>query len=91
MNSNAKEQSDVEARPRGLQRKVISAARSLDAFVCGPLLVGFIPDPSPLTPHPSSTVHFAFSVAGGPFFTPQKNQKNRPQMEKCRDWKGSPD
>jgi hypothetical protein len=33
-------------------------------------------------------VHFAFSVVGGPFFTPQKNQKNRREIEKSRDWQG---
>ena len=51
-----------------------------------PYYLAFLPHPSALAPAPPLLT--AFSVVGGPFFTPQKNQKNQPQIKKRRDWQG---
>jgi hypothetical protein len=54
---------------------MISRAKQLGRLVRFPLLLGFLPRPSALTPHPFSTVHFAFSVVRGPFLRHRKTRK----------------
>ena len=76
-NSNAKAQTDVEARPRCLQTATISTARPLDAFVCNPCYLALFPRPSALAPRRSFHRAFCFFCGGWPlFYAAEKPEKS---------------